>query len=221
MNYISQLNGFYGSLQINTLSSNAICLYGILLHINNKCGWKEQFTVSNLTLQGMSSLSRAQIDKARNELKTKGYIDYIKGSGNRTGKYLIVSLDTQIDTQTCTQDDTQTDTQSCTQALHKRSTLNKLNNKQNKTKPNKGKENIKEKPSVFGEYENVLLTETELSKLKNEFEDWESQIEKLSIYMASTGKKYANHLATIRAWNRKSNKKSGNPFLEMLNREGT
>jgi MoaA/NifB/PqqE/SkfB family radical SAM enzyme len=54
-----------------------------------------------------------------------------------------------------------------------------------------------------GEYNNVLLTDEQLQKLKNEFADWQQRIERLSEYMASTGKSYKNHLATIRAWARK------------------
>ena len=50
---------------------------------------------------------------------------------------------------------------------------------------------------------NVLLSETELEKLKSEFpNDYQKRIEALSIYIASTGKHYKNHLATIRNWAR-------------------
>lgn len=56
----------------------------------------------------------------------------------------------------------------------------------------------------FGEYENVLLTDSDVEKLKEEFPtDWEERIERLSAYMASTGKTYKNHLATIRNWARR------------------
>ena len=51
-----------------------------------------------------------------------------------------------------------------------------------------------------GEYNNVLLSDEDLEKLKAEFTDWEERIERLSAYMASTGKAYKNHLATIRNW---------------------
>lgn len=55
----------------------------------------------------------------------------------------------------------------------------------------------------YGAYENVLLSDDDLNKLKAEFpSDWESRIERLSEYIASTGKKYKNHLATIRSWAR-------------------
>lgn len=55
----------------------------------------------------------------------------------------------------------------------------------------------------YGQYKNVLLTDEDLEKLKDEFPDWEQRIERLSEYIASSGKKYKNHLATIRNWARK------------------
>ena len=55
----------------------------------------------------------------------------------------------------------------------------------------------------YGLYNNVLLSDTDLEKLKTEFSDWEQRIERLSEYIESTGKSYKNHLATIRAWARK------------------
>ena len=48
---------------------------------------------------------------------------------------------------------------------------------------------------------NVILTDTELSELKAELPDkWEYYIDRLSGYIASTGRKYKNHAATIRRW---------------------
>jgi hypothetical protein len=55
----------------------------------------------------------------------------------------------------------------------------------------------------YGEYKNVLLTDDELEKLKDEYLDWEERIERLSSYVASTGKSYKSHYATIRNWARK------------------
>lgn len=66
--------------------------------------------------------------------------------------------------------------------------------------------NISIKPikHKYGEYNNVLLTDADLEKLKAEYPDeWESLIERLSGYMASKGVTYKNHLATIRNWKRK------------------
>lgn len=55
----------------------------------------------------------------------------------------------------------------------------------------------------YGEYNNVLLSDVELQKLQDEFpNDWGQRIERLSEYMASSGKTYKSHLATIRKWAR-------------------
>lgn len=61
----------------------------------------------------------------------------------------------------------------------------------------------------YGEYSNVLLTDEDMDKLKAEFPDWEARIERLSSYIASTGKSYKNHLATIRNWARNDKKERG------------
>lgn len=62
----------------------------------------------------------------------------------------------------------------------------------------------------YGEYKNVLLSDEDLTKLKTEFpNDYEKRIEKLSCYIASTGKTYKNHLATIRNWARRDNERGG------------
>lgn len=60
----------------------------------------------------------------------------------------------------------------------------------------------------YGLYNNVLLSDSDFKKLKNEFPgDYQQRIERLSEYIACTGKKYKNHLATIRAWARKDGEK--------------
>ena len=66
--------------------------------------------------------------------------------------------------------------------------------------PKRSKKPVKHK---YGEYDNVLLTDDELDKLKAEFPDWEERIERLSSYVASTGKSYKSHYATIRNWAKK------------------
>jgi hypothetical protein len=60
-------------------------------------------------------------------------------------------------------------------------------------------------PSVMrGQYGNVVLSESDLDKLRQEFpNDYLDRIERLSEYMASSGTQYKNHLATIRSWARK------------------
>ena len=80
----------------------------------------------------------------------------------------------------------------------------------NKSLNNKDLDNKEDKkgpapsPARYGEYENVILTDKELEKLKTEFPyDWQERIDRLSSYIAQSGKKYQNHLATIRNWARR------------------
>lgn len=92
---------------------------------------------------------------------------------------------------------------------------------QNRAQKGHNNKNIKNKEdnldthnrvSKYGEYNNVLLSDEDIEKLKTEFPaDYIELIERLSSYMASTGKSYKNHLATIRNWARKENSKQAIP----------
>lgn len=79
----------------------------------------------------------------------------------------------------------------------------------------------------YGLYENVLLTDEDYQKLKEEFpHDYSDRIERLSEYIASTGKRYKSHLATIRNWARNDVAKKpvqrtgGNVFMQIAQEEG-
>lgn len=52
----------------------------------------------------------------------------------------------------------------------------------------------------YGTYKNVLLSDDDMDKLKAEFPDYEERIERLSDYIAQSGKSYKSHLAVIRNW---------------------
>ena len=65
---------------------------------------------------------------------------------------------------------------------------------------------------TYGRYQNVFLTDEELADLQASFPAvWEQYIEKLSEYMASTGKRYQSHVATIRRWAGEDAKKAVPP----------
>ena len=77
------------------------------------------------------------------------------------------------------------------------------NNKNNENDFNNS-DNKKPTRHKYGIYKNVLLTDEDMEKLKSEFpDDWQNRIERLSEYIASSGKTYKNHLATIRVWAKK------------------
>lgn len=64
---------------------------------------------------------------------------------------------------------------------------------------------IKEEPTRLSEFNNVLLKENELDKLKSKFGEKNAfiLIEELGGYLASTGKKYNSHYATLLNWGRR------------------
>ena len=205
MNYIKQVNAFYKFLPNNPLSSNAQCLYSYLLNKNNELGWIKEFTVSNMIVCGFTNLSRQALDRARNELKQKGYIDYKKGYSNQAGTYVIVSFVTQNDTQSDTQDDTQDNTQSG----HTLCTLNKLN----KTKQNK-KENIQRKTFSKPTVEEVKAY---CSERKNNVD-----AEKFCDFYESKGWKVGKEpmkdwKASVRTWERGDKKPPGKPTNAYIN----
>ncbi|MDE6607032.1 MAG: phage replisome organizer N-terminal domain-containing protein, partial [Lachnospiraceae bacterium] len=67
------------------------------------------------------------------------------------------------------------------------------------------KEGEKEKDTpasaAYGRFCNVFLSDAEINGLKSELPDkWEYYIDRLSVHIASSGKKYNSHAATIYKW---------------------
>ncbi|NBI29113.1 DnaD domain protein [Chengkuizengella marina] len=136
MNYIKEINAFYDQLELNDLSASAIALWHALMHINNKAGWAETFTVAASVLSVKSKLSERTISKARNELKQKGYIDFQSRKGNKAPIYKINSLTAIIS-------DNHADkrSNSCTDNhADKRSTLLNLNENETENSSNSSKD---------------------------------------------------------------------------------
>lgn len=98
--------------------------------------------------------------------------------------------------------------------------IEKEKEKEKETESEKEKEK-KTARHKYGEYNNVLLSDSDFEKLKTEFPaDYQERIERLSSYKASTGKTYKNDLATIRNWARRDTEKKqatttggNNPFV--------
>lgn len=69
-----------------------------------------------------------------------------------------------------------------------------------------------ERARTLGRYQNVFLSAGELSELQADFPTvWQEYIERLSEYMASTGKQYQSHAATIRRWIADDRRKAAPP----------
>ena len=75
---------------------------------------------------------------------------------------------------------------------------------------------------TFGEYRNVFLTEKEYKRLKADFSGLDGLIDQLSDYIQSTGRKYADHAATLRIWakRKKSEQKQAPGIPDYTFREG-
>ncbi len=78
MNLEKQLEEFYSMLDYRPVSSNAISLYGVILIIAKKSGWKSDVKIVNSILKSKCKLSDSALYRARNELITSEYITYKK-----------------------------------------------------------------------------------------------------------------------------------------------
>lgn len=92
--YIDEIKAFYKKIEENPLSTGQIALWHALMYIDNKTYWAEWFSVANTIIEMYSGLSRTGIQKARNELKKMGFIDF-KPNGTKATLYKITILDTE------------------------------------------------------------------------------------------------------------------------------
>ena len=214
MNYLKEILTFENWLDYNSnVNKSDIRLWYTLMYTANRFNWKE-FSISISSLIFKSKLSKSDIYRSRNKLKQFGLIDFKEKKGNQCTVYKInscVSLfgthfGTQFETESGTTFDTPFNTVSETPIDTNVGNINKTKNINKNINKNK-KEIIKEK---FGEFENVLLSVDELQKLKSKLgAETESYIERLSSYIASSGKRYKSHYATILSWTQKDAKNSG------------
>ena len=85
------------------------------------------------------------------------------------------------------------------QAKNKQKTSkNQAENKQTSSPISNIQYPISNNKRLYGECENVLLSDEEYQKVKDQ--GLEGLIEELSLYIAGTGKKYKSHYAVIRQW---------------------
>ena len=92
MNYFAQKKAYYRTLLAKPLGRDAQVLYNYLLDKDNELFWKKYFSVVNSEITLFTGMCTSTLQRARNELKTKGYINYEKKSGNNAGEYEIVDL---------------------------------------------------------------------------------------------------------------------------------
>ena len=205
MKYINQINAYWNWVKLNDLPSRAGYLYFAILDCANTAGWKGEFNAPNSTLQAMAGLDKNGLVRYRNALVQAGLIKYQQGKRGASGTYSIIPLyDTNNDTnsepvvipianQSGYQNGVHTKSKSKSKSIIPPISPN------GDIVPLEGERPRKHK---YGEYKNVLLTDDEFEKLKAEYADYLDRIERLSSYIASTGKAYKSHYATIRNWAR-------------------
>jgi len=77
------------------------------------------------------------------------------------------------------------------------------------SEPDLRKNDMRSDTSLFGLFENVILTQEDYEELSRTIvEDLDGLIDRLSAYMTSTGKTYKNHKATLLSWYLQDKKKS-------------
>ena len=69
-------------------------------------------------------------------------------------------------------------------------------NKNKESKTNKSKRRSK----GYGKFQNVFLSDGDMDSLRRTVPQYRDYIERLSTYMQSSGKRYADHAATIKSW---------------------
>ena len=142
-----------------------------------------------------NKISIQPIRTALNHLKSTGEITVEK-----IPKGLIITVKNYDDYQKVTRNST----------FNQQSTNTELTFNQQQYKKEKNIKNVKKErentptqihKQIFGEFENVLLTQQELDNLKQRYpKDYLDKIEHLSAYLASSGKVYNNHYAVLLQW---------------------
>lgn len=144
------------------------------------------------------------------KIKDKSLIEFVYNgingdeSLNATVKKILLSLNNEIQNENENENENEV-------SYHDTLT-NRPTNRATKCKE---KEIIRHK---YGEYKNVLLSDEDMEKLKTEFpRDYEERIDRLSGYIAQSGKSYKSHLATIRNWARKDEAKKSQTNTQTIN----
>jgi len=198
MDYMREMNAFYDWLETNTLSANAVLTWCALMHTNNKCFWKPEFQVSLSVLSHKTGgVSRRSIERARNELDTKGLIHWREQPGKQCALYRMISLVRRTDAQPDVQPVAQPDVQPVAITSYPSDT------QKTKTKTNTRCAPPASPPVLtVGELGNVRLTQEELDRLRADYPDADEAIDWFSLYVADRGykSKGKTHNLAIRRW---------------------
>ena len=143
MDYEYEVNSFYDWLETNPLGTSGIVLWNALMHIANKAGYPDKFTVAMSVLEVKTGLKKDAIERARNNLEQSCRIRWEKRKGNQSALYTLIPFVTFKTSQTTPQVTAQTTAQ--VTAISK--TIDYINNNSN---------SAQEEPNVFVQVEREL-----------------------------------------------------------------
>lgn len=204
MNYIAEIKAFYDWLEINPLPSPAIVLWYALMHIANKTGWQQEFTVAVSVLQNKTGLNAKAIERARNSLTQSGRIEWRSRKGSQSAIYEIIPLcdisSCNFVAQNVAQSVAEPVAQTVLEPVAQSVAINKhkLNNNKKDTNVSKKERPPKKK---MGEYGHVTLTDEEIHKLTIDYGDLVPEaIRFLDEYVEMKGYKHKSSYLAIRKW---------------------
>ena len=185
---------------------NAKLLYGFLLNrtqLSQRSKWENEdghiFVIYTIR-QMAEDLDRSErtVQNALNELDASGLIQRVRQGRNKANRIFVmlpdmVQLSASPDSRFCVPD-MQDSADSVVQDLP-------ASNIKQENKEESEKEKGNRTHRRFGEYQNVFLTDDQFKGLQSDFpSQYESYIQRLSVYMETNGRQHANHEATIRKW---------------------
>ena len=93
MNYIEEMNAFNVWITLHPeVSSSAQVLWYVLMHYNNTCSWKKQFSVPMSMLMISTRLTESSVKRARIALLKAGRIRYCVRPGKQATVYEMISM---------------------------------------------------------------------------------------------------------------------------------
>lgn len=213
------------------LTQTAKMLYAVLLdraNLSRANGWTDEdgniFIVFPLNkIADLVDKGPTTVKTALNELEAMGLIERRRCGNGMPNRIYVKQPDSQdidrlMDRKPATRqpENRPSDSRKPGRQMAGKLTPNKISN--NNLRNNLS--GVSENARAFGRYGNVFLTEAEVAELQTDFPAvWQEYIERLSEYMASTGKTYKSHAATIRRW-AKEDRRKGKGISDYSCKEG-
>lgn len=195
------------------LTQTAKVLYAVLLdrtNLSRANGWTDEdgniFIVFPLNkVADLVDKGPSTVKNALNELETAGLIERRRCGNGMPNRIYVKQPDSQeiallTDKKLAVRgpENWPADSQKVGHQIARKLTPNKIGSSNLKNNLSRVSESARD---IHGRYQNVFLSDMEVDELQVELPDlWQQYVEKLSEYMASTGKTYQNHAATIRRW---------------------